>query len=223
MTTVYTFTSKHAMVFGRYIEYNYKKAIETFKEWNPDYALDENKDELFPNNFVFRFENVKCTLAPLYNQNELNSIRMDFCFFGKEDYFIKHFSIGTNINFKKIILAIYSCVGLQAKICVCDQQITNHSFDKCEECFVFNVKREDNCCICLDNGYRWVKLVCDCKNGRYIHRHCFEKLSANFDKYMNSEDSVDPHFIWKKKCPCCRKEVSAWSSTKDVIEDPDFY
>jgi hypothetical protein len=38
MTTVYTFTSKHAMVFGRYIEYNYKKAIETFKEWNPDYA-----------------------------------------------------------------------------------------------------------------------------------------------------------------------------------------
>lgn len=213
--TEYIFTEKYALVFGRYMEYNYKKMIQEFKGWKPENKEEEDKQP----DYGFRFQNVKCIVIPRYSGSweELESVHIDFWFSTRDDYFLKSILIwkkGMNINFKKIITSIYGCVGKKIQVCICDKTIMNVSFKKCEDCFIFNINREDVCCICLENGYRWIKLVCDCKEGRIIHRHCFQQLPANFDE----------NNVWRKKCPCCRKSLSPWynNNSKDIIEDPDF-
>ena len=61
---------------------------------------------------------------------------------------------------------------------------------KCEDCYTFNIEKEDNCCICYENGGRWARLGC----GHSMHRHCLWKQCK-----INNTQTI--------KCPLCRHET----------------
>ena len=64
--------------------------------------------------------------------------------------------------------------------------------DLCEDCYIYDYERTEEeggeCCICRENGGKWVKLsTC----GHILHLTCCKKIECNVDK--------------KKCCPLCRE------------------
>lgn len=207
MATEYIFTETYARVFFRHLEYQYNQILKEVYE----------KTIHFASTFVFEYSDAKCTV--IY-QDTLSSpqivsayLRIDFCpgqHYGYAFGQICIWEIEKQIDLDQIREMFQLYVGKSIRVCLCDNLITNLDMNQCQECFVFNVA-DHECCICLESGYRWVKLLCDCKGGRIIHLHCFQQLPAQFIDQM----------CWKKKCPCCRKMVGIWKGT-DLIENPDF-
>lgn len=209
MTSTYTFTTTHATVFSRYVQYNYDKIIN---------LIPLDKYAFKPNGFLFSFNNVNCHLIYNYaddciaDENELHSplvsVQLRLVAIDTTDYFeylfknILIWEAGQSVQLSKILEIIQSCAGLVLNICACGDPITNPKMDKCEECFLFTTQQPEPCCVCFENDYRWVKLNCKCKNGRVIHRHCFFRLV-------------------QRQCPFCRTPVNHWNA-KEWIEDPDF-
>ena len=62
--------------------------------------------------------------------------------------------------------------------------------DQCEDCYVHDWHRGENCCVCLEDGGHWVSMDCE----HIIHRVCFLSMT-------------------EMKCPLCRAPTS---SPKDV-------
>lgn len=208
--TEYVFTPLHALVFSRYVEYHYDDIV--------CHALDTPTQ--FFESFLFRYKEFKCIVIYEYSEHELPttilSVRLKFIVseFESKEYFLTTFLIwrkDSNMDLKYALNEIRNCINQRVKICLCDERILNIKIDRCEECFVFGVIKDDVCGICLENDYRWVKLLCDCKDGRIIHRHCFFKLGVHID----SEPPL------RRKCPYCRKIINHWN-VEEVIEDPDF-
>ena len=63
---------------------------------------------------------------------------------------------------------------------------------KCEDCYMFHLEKEDNCCVCLENGGKWYKLEC----GHSIHQHCILKTVLETPVQVQGKLAV--------KCPLCR-------------------
>lgn len=208
MSTEYIFTQTHANVFCRFIKYNHEQMIKE--------ALDQPVQNA--RYFSFHFENSKCNL--MYESNrqssdQIDSVRMKIKFCDPSfTHLLYEFYIwkrDEEISLDWILEQIQSRVGMNLRICVCGEPITNPTVEQCEECYVFDIGHDEPCCICLEYDGRWVKLICDCKNGRMIHRHCFTQLLAQYHEQSG----------WKRKCPVCRKRVSM-QKAEDLIEDPDF-
>lgn len=62
--------------------------------------------------------------------------------------------------------------------------------DLCEVDYIYNYTRDDNCCVCMENGGCWVRLSCK----HYVHSSCWTKVCmAAFDKSHSFAT-----------CPMCR-------------------
>jgi hypothetical protein len=68
---------------------------------------------------------------------------------------------------------------LEYDFCPCGDIVFEN--DMCEICFLYDYQHDENCCICLENGRRWVELKC----GHVLHSNCWVKINTN-------------------KCPLCR-------------------
>ena len=203
----YVFTDKHATVFSRYVEYHYDQVLE-----------EVDKHIHYAKYFVFMFKDAKCTIMydNTFDSSEITIVKLkvDFISASQTIYVFREVVLwkkDEEICLNNILEIIRGWTGEKVRICLCDDPISNPKMDRCEECYVFHVVQDENCCICMENGFRWVKLLCNCKDGRMIHRHCFMRLEAHFQ--MDS--------IWKKKCPCCRKFISMWRGN-DIVVDPNF-
>ena len=216
MITEYFFTEQHATVFSRYIRYNYKKIIETYQKYQT--YLDEDEDEYYAINHA----NAKCRVIPECDEEtgELAYIQVDIYFMRKQHRDFKYyFSFSIKlwrkcdhcpmITLDQIEEEFKKQIGKRTRVCVCDSSIHNDEMDKCEQCYLYSIVRDEACCVCLDNDYSWVKLNCNCKGGRIIHLHCFQRLPREYDDG------------WKTKCPCCRKKISYWGND-DIVYNPDF-
>lgn len=209
MSTEYVFTPVYARVFSRYIHYHYDKIIDSFEQAPQTIMIDR---------LLFRFKDIDCRIVYDYADygfpTQVISTHLKFIIVASSEYLLGTIVLwkrDENISLEQIESNIQSYIGTTVKICICGEQVTSPKMDRCEECFVFGIEREEPCCICLENDYRWIKLLCNCKNGRIIHRHCYFQLSVNPDSSIR-----------KRRCPCCRKYVSHWIPS-DLLEDPDFY
>lgn len=63
--------------------------------------------------------------------------------------------------------------------CPCGEPVFEN--DLCEGCFLYDYQHDENCCICMENGRRWIELKC----GHVLHSNCWNKINTN-------------------KCPICR-------------------
>jgi len=75
---------------------------------------------------------------------------------------------------------------LKYEYCDCYKEIYKNGV--CEECFIYDYTHDDKCCICLDNGGRWVQFECK----HVMHYGCSLKLD---------------------KCPLCRKHKNVITQT----------
>jgi len=59
------------------------------------------------------------------------------------------------------------------EFCPCGRPVFENDMgkDMCEDCFLYDYEHEEDCCICLENGRRWMKLNC----GHVLHKHCWIK------------------------------------------------
>lgn len=76
--------------------------------------------------------------------------------------------------------------GKQFIFCkICHNSIAKEEHDnKCDICYIYSYKREENCCVCLENERRWIKLL-PCNH--ILHMRCWFRIKNN-------------------KCPLCRCE-----------------
>lgn len=199
------FTEKHATVFTRYIHYNYEKIVDSCKSV---------EDECF----TIKLGKLICEIEPQYDDDDdetligiIAEIRaVEAREFGFCIAIWKKFCCETcNITPEMIEKKFNKRIGTLLKYCRCGSSIRNNNFDSCESCYIYGIVREENCCVCLENDFSWVRLNCNCKGGRIIHLHCFHKLVREFDQG------------WKIKCPCCRKKISICGEM-EIEKHPDF-
>lgn len=92
---------------------------------------------------------------------------------------------------------ICDCGRLCAEICQEPPSSNPEQYDKCQDCYIYSYTRTEeeggDCCVCMQNGGRWVKLGCN----HILHKVCWNKII----KYK-----------CKDKCPMCRvnTEVSEY-------------
>ena len=82
------------------------------------------------------------------------------------------------------------------KFCMCGEVATMNT--ACDKCYIHGYVRTEeeggDCCVCHENGGRWLKQEC----GHILHYYCYVKIPA----MPNAEGKT------VRKCPLCRKETS---------------
>lgn len=73
----------------------------------------------------------------------------------------------------------------------CDEVRCSFS-DLCEMDYIYNYTRDENCCVCMENGGCWTRLSCK----HYIHSSCWQKICiVAFEKARSFAS-----------CPICRNK-----------------
>ena len=71
-------------------------------------------------------------------------------------------------------------------ICKCGElciYINGNRYDTCANCHINSYTRNEDCCVCMEDGYCWVQLKCK----HIIHNYCWSKILKT-----------------KNQCPLCR-------------------
>lgn len=71
-------------------------------------------------------------------------------------------------------------------MCKCGNLSKEEYDNKCGVCYIESYKRGEDCCVCLEDDYRWIKLL-PCNH--ILHLHCWRKIRGN-------------------KCPLCRSKMT---------------
>lgn len=203
----FTITKRFCDVVSRWLEVRWEKVVENGRKF-PD--RDIILAEISYNGLVRVFIYSAINGHSLHCDNDGDVQDGDECNCEYGILFTVYVQLWGDRDVDNITLYVYSIIindesealvkvsefirSLEGKIvqrCSLCSKNASYKDGLCDECYIHQYERTEDeggeCCICRENGGRWVKLIA-C--GHIIHLHCCKKIEANADK--------------KKCCPLCR-------------------
>jgi hypothetical protein len=129
-----------------------------------------------------KFKDFQFELHVFFQEDEGNCyLRVWFCVGNKLIFSVK---LTEKETFEKFLSDEFK---FEYEFCPCGEKVFENGM--CKNCFLYDYEHEEDCCVCLQNGRRWVELEC----GHLLHFNCRREIK-------------------NKKCPLCRTKTEIKNS-----------